>query len=209
MTSPQPSSSPSCWLPGSASPRSDRSSSSPPVPTRCAALAGEGFEVFLDLKLHDIPTTVARGAEQAGRLGATYLTVHAAGGDGHGAGGGRRLHKRDGSIEAAPRLASERPARRPRRDGAHERGRRSGRDTPRPGRCRSDDRLRRVSCALPAMLRSCGGQCRMIFWSWFRASAFAARQPTTRNGRRRRQPPRGPAPGCSWSDAPLPAPMSR
>jgi len=43
-------------------------------------LAGEGFEVFLDLKLHDIPTTVGRGAEQAGRLGATYLTVHAAGG---------------------------------------------------------------------------------------------------------------------------------
>jgi orotidine-5'-phosphate decarboxylase len=49
-------------------------------PDAVRALAAEGFEVFLDLKLHDIPTTVGRGAEQAGRLGTSYLTVHAAGG---------------------------------------------------------------------------------------------------------------------------------
>lgn len=36
--------------------------------------------VFLDLKLHDIPTTVARAAWNAGRLGPALLTVHSLGG---------------------------------------------------------------------------------------------------------------------------------
>ena len=36
--------------------------------------------VFLDLKLHDIPTTVARAAANAGRMGVSLLTVHALGG---------------------------------------------------------------------------------------------------------------------------------
>ncbi|MDR3463622.1 MAG: orotidine-5'-phosphate decarboxylase [Beijerinckiaceae bacterium] len=40
-------------------------------------LAGAGKKVFLDLKLHDIATTVERAAAQVARLGATYLTVHA------------------------------------------------------------------------------------------------------------------------------------
>src|SRR5437660_6006268 len=40
-------------------------------------LAGMGKKVFVDLKLHDIGNTVARGVESVARLGATFLTVHA------------------------------------------------------------------------------------------------------------------------------------
>src|SRR5262249_32893166 len=40
-------------------------------------LAGAGKRVFLDLKLHDIGHTVARGIESVARLGAAFVTVHA------------------------------------------------------------------------------------------------------------------------------------
>lgn len=40
-------------------------------------LIGAGKKVFVDLKLHDIGNTVARGVESLNSLGATFLTVHA------------------------------------------------------------------------------------------------------------------------------------
>jgi len=40
-------------------------------------LANSGKKVFIDLKLHDIGNTVARGVESVAKLGATFLTVHA------------------------------------------------------------------------------------------------------------------------------------
>ncbi|WGS20772.1 MULTISPECIES: orotidine-5'-phosphate decarboxylase [unclassified Bradyrhizobium] len=40
-------------------------------------LANSGKKVFIDLKLHDIGNTVARGVESIASLGATFLTVHA------------------------------------------------------------------------------------------------------------------------------------
>jgi orotidine-5'-phosphate decarboxylase len=49
-------------------------------PAAVEALAAADRRVFLDLKLHDIPTTVGRAARQVGRLGVGYVTLHTAGG---------------------------------------------------------------------------------------------------------------------------------
>ena len=40
-----------------------------------------GFAVFCDLKLHDIPNTVERGAAALARHGVAFMNAHAAGGD--------------------------------------------------------------------------------------------------------------------------------
>lgn len=49
-------------------------------PDVVAPLREMGYEVFVDVKLHDIPTQVGRASRVLGAIGATYVTMHAFGG---------------------------------------------------------------------------------------------------------------------------------
>ena len=71
-------------------------------PALVEALVGRGFDVFLDLKYHDIPNTVASACRAAADLGVWMLNVHALGGE------RMLLAAREGCSDAgqAPRLVA-------------------------------------------------------------------------------------------------------
>lgn len=50
-------------------------------PAAVTTFVEAGFDVFCDVKLHDIPNTVAGAARVLGRLGARYVTLHTGGGE--------------------------------------------------------------------------------------------------------------------------------
>jgi orotidine-5'-phosphate decarboxylase len=49
-------------------------------PEAITTLRDQGFDVFYDAKLHDIPATIHRTGRVLGALGASYVTLHTAGG---------------------------------------------------------------------------------------------------------------------------------
>jgi orotidine-5'-phosphate decarboxylase len=65
-------------------------------PDFVATLVQRGFDIFLDLKFHDIPNTVAQACKAAAQLGVWMVNVHALGGR-------AMMNAARQAIEAAPR----------------------------------------------------------------------------------------------------------
>jgi len=73
-------------------------------PSVVRTLHKRGFEVFLDLKFHDIPNTVAAACAAAADLGVWMLNVHCTGGAAMIAAARARLDQLAGGRRPAPRL---------------------------------------------------------------------------------------------------------
>jgi len=71
-------------------------------PDTVRTLVQRGFRVFLDLKFHDIPNTVAQACAAATRLGAWMMTVHASGGS-------AMLAAARGAVDAAAQEDGRKP----------------------------------------------------------------------------------------------------
>lgn len=65
-------------------------------PALVGAIAQRGFDIFLDLKFHDIPNTVSQACKAAAQLGVWMINVHALGGR-------AMMNAAREAIESAPR----------------------------------------------------------------------------------------------------------
>ena len=77
-------------------------------PDLIKSIKSRGHDIFLDLKLHDIPNTVEKAMEGLGKLDVDLVNVHAAGGTGMMKAAVRGLHKysNDTKIIAVTQLTS-------------------------------------------------------------------------------------------------------
>ena len=173
-------------------------------PEAVASVRGaSGVKVFLDLKLHDIPATVAGAARAVARLRPDLLTVHAA--------GGSAMVR--AAADAAPdcqdhrghggHLAGQR------RPGPH----RAGRAGSRCGQA-AGGAGRRGGCARPGLLTARGGRRARRGWPGHPAGhpghpAGRGGQPRPGEGRHARRRRCGTAPTCWWSAAPSPPRRTR